>query len=270
METKLTGIPETMLIPLWARAVETKMPRPIVRDDRASEILERIDYDFSKFAKAKFSQLGVSIRTMLLDNAVRAFLNRQPSACIINLGAGLDTRRERLGCANVVWYDLDLPEAIALRRRFFSETPPCRFIESSVFDESWIERVNVTGKAVLLIAEGLLVYFAEEELKPLFATLAARFPGAEMLVEVQGPAIVGRARQHDSLKTIEQRPEFKWGAKDARVITRWHPRIEFVEEWCFFDYHQDRAGWFGYFARLPFIRSWIAPRIVRLRFQASQ
>ena len=53
MKTKLSGVEETLLIPLWARAEETKRPDGLIRDDFAVRLVEQIDYDFSKFARAK-------------------------------------------------------------------------------------------------------------------------------------------------------------------------------------------------------------------------
>lgn len=101
MTTNLTGIPETLLIPLWARAVEGDRPDPIVTDDKAAEMVSQIDYDFSKFESARLSQLGVAIHTMLLDKAVSAFLRCNPEAVVVNLGAGLDTRHDRLGLEEI-------------------------------------------------------------------------------------------------------------------------------------------------------------------------
>jgi O-methyltransferase involved in polyketide biosynthesis len=266
MSTKLSGIPETLLIPLWARAVEGDKLDPIVRDIKASEIVLEIDYDFSKFESSRLSQLGVSIRTMLLDNAVSAFLRHNPNAVVINLGAGLDTRYNRLELDKIVWYELDLPESMELRRRFFTESEWYRFISKSVFDKSWMDEIEDTGKPVLLIAEGLFMYFDEEELKPLFKKLVDRFPGGEMLLEAMGPFLVGKGKHHDSISKIDGKVEFKWGLKDSRDIAKWYPGITFVEEWCYFDYHKDRAGLVGRIVRLPFIRPRLAPRIVHLRF----
>ena len=48
----------TMLIPLWAKAVEQGRAQPLLRDDEAVRMLDKIDYDFSKFAKVKASQVG--------------------------------------------------------------------------------------------------------------------------------------------------------------------------------------------------------------------
>jgi O-methyltransferase involved in polyketide biosynthesis len=269
MSTALTGIPETLLIPVWARAVENHHPDPIIRDERASELMSQIKYDFSKFESARLSQLGISIRTRLLDDAVMAFLGRNERAVVVNLGAGLDTRYERIGLYGQEWYDLDLPEAIELRRRFFIERQACRFLEKSVFDISWMDDIEDNGRAVLLIAEGLLMYFSEPEVKRLFKDLVNRFPQAEILLEVIGSFLMGRSKRHDAVSKIDGAPEFKWGIKNSREMARWHPSIEFVNEWCYFDYYKERAGWFGRFARLPFVRPRLASRIVHLRFNAD-
>ena len=105
-----------MLITLWAKATELKQQNPLLRDEKAAEIISKIDYDFSKFKKAKFSQAGVS----LIDGETRKFITAHPDAVVIQLGAGLDARYERLGCPEVThWYELDLPEVMRLRRQFF-------------------------------------------------------------------------------------------------------------------------------------------------------
>ena len=79
-------------------------------DEKAAEIINKIDYDFSRLKKAKFSQAGVCVRTHLIDEETRAFIEQHPNAVIIQLGTGLDARYERLGCPELThWYDLDLP-----------------------------------------------------------------------------------------------------------------------------------------------------------------
>ena len=65
MKTKLSGVAETLLIPLWARAEETKRSDALIRDDFAVRLVEQIDYDFAKFARAKHSQTGVAVRSYI-------------------------------------------------------------------------------------------------------------------------------------------------------------------------------------------------------------
>ncbi|MBB4264553.1 class I SAM-dependent methyltransferase [Roseospira visakhapatnamensis] len=266
MTTGLSGIPETLLIPLWARAAETRAAAPIVRDTRAADIMARIDYDFARFDRAWLTQVGVAVRTKILDRATRAYLDRVPGATVVSLGAGLDTRHARLAPRVTRWYDLDLPEVIALRRRFFSDTDRYRMIPASMFATTWMDRVAAEGTPVLLIAEGVLPYFAETDLKPLLATLAERFRGGEMLLQTLPPALVGRGRYHDSVRRLDGRPDFKWGVTDVQTLAGWHSGLSVAEHWNYFDYHKDRWRWYGRLMTVPALRRRMSRRIVRLRF----
>ena len=267
MKSKLIGIPETLLIPLWARSTESKQKEPIICDPKSVEIVSCIDYDFFKFKKSWLTQLGVSIRTMLFDNETVAFLKRNPDAVIINLGSGLDTRYERLKNEKIFcWYDLDVPEAIKFRRMFFTEGNNNKFIAKSLFDFSWMKDINHKGKPILIIAEGLLMYFSEQEVKPVFKKIASSFPKAEMLFETLSPFFVGKSKYHETVKRIDSKAEFKWGLKNSQEIELWDKRIQFLEEWNYSDYHKKRWRWFGYIARFWFIKSALASKIVHLRF----
>jgi len=269
MTTRLTGVSETLLIPLWARAVEGDSPEPIVTDHKAAEMVAQIDYDFSKFHSARLSQVGVAVRTMLFDRAVRAVVERHPRAVVVNLGAGLDTRHERLKLQHIDWYELDVPESMAWRRHFFVESQRYHFLTKSVFDLSWMDDIEDAGRPVLLIAEGLFMYFAEEKLRPLFQGIAARFAGQGMLFEMLAPFLVGRSKHHDSVSKVDGSAEFRWALKDSRTLQTWHEGIRVAQEWNYLDYCKTRWGWFGRFARLPFIRPRFASRIVQLRFASK-
>ena len=83
---QLSGVSETLLIPLWARAVETGRPDAIIRDPIALEIFESLDYDFSKFDGAWMTQTGIAIRTKILDEATSVFIRANPRTVVINLG----------------------------------------------------------------------------------------------------------------------------------------------------------------------------------------
>lgn len=266
----LSGVAATLAIPLWARATESRRPNPIIHDETAVALLRAMNMDTSAFENARLSQVGVAVRTELLDKAVGAFCERHHDAVVVNLGAGLDTRYTRIKPQVARWYDLDLPAVIDLRRGFFPETEHYRLIASSVLEPSWVDAVDAEGRPVLLIAEGLFMYFSEDELKPLLGALATQFAEAELLFEMLGPLMVGKARMHDSVRKADRAVEFRWGLADSRELETWHPFIRFIEEWNYFDFHKDRWGWFGAIARLPFIRPRVASRIVHLRFRRHE
>jgi O-methyltransferase involved in polyketide biosynthesis len=48
LKIDLKEIQETLLLPLWGRAVESKKENPRLTDTKAVEIIDRIDYDFSR------------------------------------------------------------------------------------------------------------------------------------------------------------------------------------------------------------------------------
>jgi O-methyltransferase involved in polyketide biosynthesis len=119
----------------------------------------------------------MAVRTAVLDKQVGSF-GKAPDGLIVNLGAGLDTRLYRLDNEVVHWIELDLPGVISFRRRLeepVSERHP--LIAGSVLDEDWIAEVKRDdGAKVLLIAEGLLPYFAEEERRKSSVILRSTFP----------------------------------------------------------------------------------------------
>jgi hypothetical protein len=97
----LTGVAETLMITLYARAIETQRPEPIVSDPKAVEIAEQLDYDFSKYQKGWASQLGCVIRVRAGDRMVQNFLETHPSAIIVNPCIPFKSQKER--CISIEW-----------------------------------------------------------------------------------------------------------------------------------------------------------------------
>jgi len=264
----MNKIPETMLITLWAKATELKQQNPLLRDEKAAEIISKIDYDFSKFKKAKFSQAGVCVRASLIDEETRKFIAAHPDAVVIQLGAGLDARYERLGCPEVThWYDLDLPEVMQLRRQFFEETEQRSFLEMSLFDREWIPIVKAHHKPLLIIVEGVLMYFSQREVKDFMIDLCDEIDEATFLFDMLAYALVGNAKNHDSLSAMgkDQRPEFKWSEKESAAMENWHPKIHLVKEYYMSEYDQGRYPFiFRMLYKIPYFYKRFNQRVVCL------
>jgi len=265
---KLTGVPETLLVALYLRAVETQRADGIIRDEKAVEMIQSIEYDFSRFDRAWLSQVGVAVRTEILDEVTAAFIHQYPDACVVNMGAGLCTRLNRVDNGSIIWYELDLPEAIELRRRFFTETDRHQFIERSITDFSWMEQIKIKeNQPVLFIGEGLFMYFEEQEVKNIFIAMANHFPDAELIFEINGPVSVGRSKHHDALSKTDGQAEFKWGPVSGAVCETWDDRIRFVREWNYLDRHMDRWRFMRLFAYIPPLKRHIMNKIVHLRLR---
>jgi O-methyltransferase involved in polyketide biosynthesis len=156
--SQLKEVSETLLITLYARYLETKREIGIIKDEKAVEIVEKIDYDFSQVASWSM-QAVIAIRTEIIDEVVREFLTQNPQGTIVNLGAGLCTRFFRLDNGFVNWYELDLPRVKTIWDKLIGESERHKYLSYSVMDFEWIERVKENkSEKILFIAEGLFQY----------------------------------------------------------------------------------------------------------------
>jgi O-methyltransferase involved in polyketide biosynthesis len=81
----LTGEMETLLIPLYAKALDNRSKHPILHDEKADEIIKTIDYDFEKLNSFGNGNVIV-VRAKQLDEWVKEFLKSNPNAVVLNLG----------------------------------------------------------------------------------------------------------------------------------------------------------------------------------------
>ena len=179
------GLEETMLLPLWARAIVGDA-LPDFNDPEAATIIPRTGYDFSKFEATinEYHKLVFVARAWHYDAALRRYLERHPKATVLNLGAGLDTTFSRVDNGTLRWYDLDLPEGVRYRKRLIPETPRSTCIPRSVFDHRWFDEIEVSiDHGIFLLAGGLFVYHKPEAVIPLFRALAERFPEGEIIFD---------------------------------------------------------------------------------------
>ena len=175
---RLGAVQQTLFIPLAARAAETRRKHPVLRDPKAAEMLESIDYDTATYGGGAGGFVTV-LRTAIFDFWVRGFLTAHPAATVVELGTGLNTRLERVDNGQVHWFDLDLPDTIELRGNFFADTGRRRMIAASVLDDDdWLPAVAQSQGPYFLVADGVLVYLPEDQVMATLARIAARFPGS--------------------------------------------------------------------------------------------
>ncbi|MEO1590566.1 MAG: class I SAM-dependent methyltransferase [Cyanobacteria bacterium J06632_22] len=216
----LGPVQETLLIPLLGRAVETKKDNGLVKDEKAVEIVNALDYDFSKWESSK-SLAGATLRTRLFDQDVQAFLAEHPTGTVIEIGCGLNTRFERLDNGEAQWFDLDLPDSLALRRRFFEDQPRRTMLEASVLETDWMETVAATGGPWCFISEAVIIYLEPEQARQAITQIANRFPGAWILTDTTAQKMVDTQATHDAMRYMSQESWFRWGCDDPHEIEGW-------------------------------------------------
>lgn len=219
----LSGVPETMLQTVYARAKETRT-RGAIRDDKAVELVDKLDYDFSLADKDSAMHSGVIARTIVLDRLVSAYLDGHPGTTVVNIACGLDTRCYRAkGFGR--WYNLDLPETMAVREKLLPESGSISQIAMSAMDD-WGGEISDASSALIII-EGLTMYLTQPDVQRIFEVISGRFERADVFVEIMNPMIVKRFKE----KSIEgSNAKFTWGIKDGRALADILPGFEFAEE----------------------------------------
>src|SRR5580704_1037709 len=159
-QVRLGAVQQTLFIPLAARAKQTRRKHPVLRDPKAGELEQSIDYDAAKYGRGAGGSVTV-LRTAIIDFWVRGFLAAHPAGTVVEIGTGLNTRFERVDNGQVHWFDLDLPDTIDLRRAFFADTGRRRMVAASVLDEDWLPVVAQSRGPYFFVAEGVLVYLPE-------------------------------------------------------------------------------------------------------------
>ena len=245
-------VSETLLIPLYYRALESRRRDPMVRDTRAEAMVNRLDYDFSRFGPPDLTCTATLMRIREFDRLTAAFLQKHPQCQVVNIGCGLDTRFYRMDNGSVIWFDLDFPDVITLRRRFLEETTRCRFIPSSVLNPAWCDVLARTRDTpLLLLAEGVLPYLPEIRVRQLIATLTERFPGARLVFDAVSPLQALLSHFNPVLMATQAR--FKWGLSRGSLLERWARGIRLEHEIFYFDQPEPRLGWYNCLRLFPHI-----------------
>ena len=71
--TELTPVEQTALLTLYARALDSRWPRPILGDSLADEVVGKIDYDFARLGVLTSVVCQAALRAKMLDDRVCAF-----------------------------------------------------------------------------------------------------------------------------------------------------------------------------------------------------
>jgi O-methyltransferase involved in polyketide biosynthesis len=219
-QIELGPVQETLFLPLAGRAAETGRRRPVLRDPKAVEIIDSVGFD-----RAKYNRAGgwtTVIRTAGLDVWVKDFLAQHPHGTVVELGTGLNTRFERVDNGTVHWIDLDLPDTIALRRRFFTDTDRRRMVAGSIVDDDWLPVVRELPGPYFFVSDGVLTYLAEQDVTRALASLAEHFPGALIAFDTYSQQMMKREHRLAARRGIAR---WQWACDDPWSLERLGLRV---------------------------------------------
>ena len=191
------SLQETLVIPLYGRALCTRKFPQLFADQTAAELLEQIDYDFSALEQRSggllqtFGALEVAMRQSDLAFEVREYLRAHPRAAVVNLGCGLDSTGRACDNGQCRIYNIDLPDVMAVREALLPAGERERNLAADLNDLSWFDAIDApTEDGAVFFAAGVFYYFRTEQVRALCAAMAERFPGGRLVFDAAGPTAV--------------------------------------------------------------------------------
>src|SRR6201993_3795097 len=226
----LTPVELTAFVTQYGRALDRRWPRPILGDTLAAEIVANIDFDFDGLGVPASAVRQTALRAKMLDDRLRDFVAQHPDAVVVDLGAGLSTAMLRVAPpATVDWYNVDLPNVIALRDEVVPADDHAHSVAASLADDDWADSIP-SDRPTMLLADGLLAFLPESVIINLFRHVPEHFRSGELALNDYGR--VSRSSLL-AMKVVFSAVGNQWvyrGFNDAHVPETWSPRLALVEE----------------------------------------
>jgi O-methyltransferase involved in polyketide biosynthesis len=222
----LKGVGWTGLVTLYLRASDARSEHPILGDQRAGQALERlradgVDVTSRRLRATAGDRFLTALRAATIDRWLGEAL--EPGVPVLHLGCGLDTRAWRVGGWGR-WIDVDTPQVVALRHRLYPEPlPGYELVAASVTDPRWL--AERAGERVVVVAEGLFMYLAADDVRGLLNRLTSRFAHGRLIFDVAAPWIVRTSRRMPSAYS-----EFgmRWAPRGPQDVLDLAPDLRFV------------------------------------------
>ena len=177
----MDNVNKTLYIPLYGKAYVSQRGI-LLEDKKAEEIWAAEGFPLKGKAKSKWLAYNMGMRSAVFDEWTKQQMAQLPEAVVLHAGCGMDSRCLRVGAENRQWFDVDFPEVIEERRRYFTETERYHMVASDIRDMEWMVQIP-EGKPAIVVMEGVSMYLQLPELKAVLQSWKKRFPEVRILLD---------------------------------------------------------------------------------------
>ena len=155
------------------------------------------------------------------------YLTYIPDAVCINLGCGFDNKFSQADNGRLQWFDVDLPDQIADRRKVYEDGERCTMMGGNVLDGSWTVNI-LKADMYFIVMESVLEYFSKEQVKVCLIMLCNCFPHGYLLSELHSPFLKKNSKHHDAVKHTNA--SFGRRTKSGKEYLELEPRMTLISE----------------------------------------
>jgi methyltransferase (TIGR00027 family) len=217
------NISDTALLAAIYRARETERFDAVFRDPFARRLAgERGDQIAKSMPSSERATWAWITRTYAYDE----FIKQQVRAgvdMVVNLAAGLDARPYRMSLpASLHWVEVDLPGILDYKEEILRDEKPACILDRVHLDLSDVAArrqlfaaLGGTAKSVLIITEGLLIYFSPDEVASLAQDFAAVRVFHHWIIDIVSPGLLKMLQKGMGEQIREGKAEFKFAPEEG-------------------------------------------------------
>ena len=209
----MNNVNKTLYIPLYGKAYVSSRSL-FLHDPKAQEIWAAEGFALKGKSKSKWLAYYMGIRAAVFDGWVRERIAEGKECVILHIGCGMDSRVLRIG-EHPMWYDVDFPEVIDERKRYYTETEGYRMLAKDVSDCAFLTEIP-RDKHAIVVMEGISMYMTHEELQSVFSALCAHFDSVSLLMDAYSERAAKLSKYKNPINDVGVTQV--WGIDDPTVL----------------------------------------------------
>ena len=177
----MDNVNKTLYIPLYGKAYVSKKGI-LLKDKKAEEIWEAEGFALKGKARSKWLAYYMGMRSAVFDRWLTAQMKKDADAAVLHVGCGMDSRCLRVEAGGRMWTDLDFPEVIRERRRYYAESSTYCMLDADIRQPEWLAHFE-KGQDLILVMEGVSMYLKPQELQKFLKMIGAYFGKIHILMD---------------------------------------------------------------------------------------
>lgn len=176
----MDSVNKTLYIPLYGKAYVSRR-RLILHDPNAEEIWAAEGFTLKGKSKSKWLAYYMGMRSAVFDRWLKGQMEADPAAVILHIGCGMDARHARVGAQGHPWFDIDFPEVICERKRYYRESENYKMLPADVRDTGFLAQLPA-GNAIIVM-EGVSMYLRPDQLAQILERICTHFEKVQVLMD---------------------------------------------------------------------------------------
>ena len=240
----MDSVNKTLYIPLYGKAYVSRK-NLFLSDKKAEEIWDAEGFSLKGRAKSKWLAYYMGIRAAVFDEWVRERFAADENAVVLHIGCGMDSRMWRVNATKTAWYDVDFPQVIQERRRYYTESDCYKMIEGDARDAAWLQSIP-KAKSAVVVMEGVSMYLTNDEMRALIKRLCAHFERVALLMDSYSVFAAKMSKYKNPVKdvgvesvygiddpTLFENGDFAYVRERAITPQKYINELSGVEKWIF-------------------------------------